>query len=83
MNKKLDAGVGLIWKDEQELCRIKDNMDNPIPLDENHPGWKNLIPKERRLFKKLRAKDDDDELTPHEQADFEALKDIIKNGNRF
>ena len=50
-------------KDEKELCRIKDNMDNPIAIDENHPGWKNLVPKERRLFKRLRSKDDDDELS--------------------
>ena len=55
-------------------------MDNPIAIDENHPGWKNLVPKERRLFKRLRSKDDDDELSQQEKVDFENLKDIIRNG---
>ena len=56
-------------------------MDNPIPIDENHPGWKNQSPKERRLFKKLRDKDDDDELNPQEEGVFEGLKDIVRNGS--
>lgn len=55
-------------------------MDNPIPIDENHPGWRNLIPKQRRLFKQLQAKDDDDELSGPEMADLENLKDVIRNG---
>lgn len=49
---------------------LKKNMNEPIPLDENHPGWNNLIPKEKRRFKNHREKEDDgDVLNPDEEAD--------------
>jgi len=45
--------------DQEEFQKIKVNMNNPIPIDENHPGWNNLIPKEKRRFKNLQAKEEE------------------------
>lgn len=58
-NKQQDAGVELAAPDQEEFQKIKDNMNNPIPIDENHPGWNNLIPKEKRRFKNLQAKEEE------------------------
>ena len=80
-NKKIAAGVDLPDKDVAEHNKIKDALNNPVALDESHPGWNNLIPQEKRRFKNYRGKEDDlENLEPEEEADFDALKDIIKNG---
>ena len=55
-------------------------MNDPTALDENHPGWNNLIPQEKDKFKDLRAQDDEDELSPEDDEVFSGLKGIIKNG---
>ena len=55
-------------------------MNNPTPIDENHPGWNNLIAPEKDRFKELRAQEDEDELPYDEEQEFEELKDVIRNG---
>jgi len=81
LSKKIAAGVELSGPEEEELHRLKDCMNNPMPVDENHPGWNNLIPREKRRFKILQSKEDDEErLAPDEDAELERLKDIVKNG---
>lgn len=78
---KEEADVEMTPEEEEEHANLKKNMNNPIPLDENHPGWNNLIPKEKRRFKNYREKEDDgDMLNPDEEVDQDFLKDIIKNG---
>ena len=42
-------------------------MNDPTPIDENHPGWYNLIAPEKDRFKELRAKEDEGELDPDEE----------------
>ena len=44
LNKKIEAGVDLPDKDLQEHDKLKENLNNPIAIDETHPGWNNLIP---------------------------------------
>ena len=52
-------------EEEDAFDKIKANLDNPVAMDENHPGWNNLIPKEKSRFKKHRDKEEDgEELTP-------------------
>ena len=52
-------------KDENDLDRLKDLMDNPLLLDENHPGWNNLLPKEKERFKNYMAAEEiGADLTP-------------------
>ena len=60
---------------------MKDTIRNGSLIDENHPGWDNLIPKEKKRFKNYRAKEDDDqELRPPEEEDDDNLYDIIRFG---
>ena len=54
-NKRIDAGQQLPPNDESELQNLKESMNNPTPIDENHPGWNNLIAPEKDRFKELRA----------------------------
>lgn len=79
-NKRIDAGDMLAPQEDAELQRIKDSMNEPIPLDENHPGWNNLIAPEKERFRELRAQDDEEGLNPEEDSEFTDLKDVIKNG---
>ena len=45
-------------------------MENPMSIDENHPGWNNLVPKEKIRFKINKAKEDEgNPLTTAEDAD--------------
>ena len=53
-------------------------MQNPVVIDENHEGFKNLLPNEQKKFRQLKDKGED--LTPQEEEMLEKLKDIIKNG---
>ena len=56
-------------------------MNDPITIDENHPGWKNLSRKEQRRFKDLFTRDNaHGDLSPEKEADLDNLIDIIKNG---
>ena len=69
-SKKVDAGVTITPEEEDSLEKIKENMDNPIPLDENHPGWNNLVPKEKSRFLANRGKEEEgDDLTRAEDVD--------------
>lgn len=69
-NKKEEAGVALTPEEEEAVAKIKENMENPITFDENHPGWNNLVPKEKIRFKKNKAKEDEgNPLTAAEDAD--------------
>lgn len=58
LNEKVRAKVVLITPEKEEFQLIKDLMNDPIPVDENHPGWKNLSQKEKRSFKNLKARDE-------------------------
>ena len=43
-------GVELDPTEKKDFEKIKDLLNDPIALDENHPGWDNLIPKEKLSF---------------------------------
>lgn len=69
-NKKEEAGVALTPEEEEAVGKIKENMENPMSIDENHPGWNNLVPKEKIRFKINKAKEDEgNPLTTAEDAD--------------
>ena len=47
-------------------------MDNPVALDETHPGWRHLVPTEKRRFMKNKGKmEDGKDLTAPEDNDQE------------
>ena len=54
-------------------------MDEPVALDDNHPGWSELTPEEQQQFLNL-SKMDEEELSPVEEAELALLKDMIKYG---
>lgn len=68
--------------EKPELTAIKDFMDDPVPIDKNHPGWANLSEPEKESFNDLSRKGDADGevMTPAEEATLKDLKDIIQNG---
>ncbi len=56
-------------------------MNDPIPVDENHSGWKHLSQKEKRIFKNLKARDEAyGDLAPDQESELDHLVDIIRNG---
>lgn len=59
-------------------------MDNPVALDETHPGWRHLVPTEKRRFMKNKGKmEDGKDLTAPEDNDQEEMKQVIKNGREL
>ena len=54
-------------------------MDEPVAIDEYHPGWSELTPEEQQKFLDL-GKKDEEELSPVEEAELALLKDMIKHG---
>ena len=46
LNNKVQSDQPLSKQDQKELARVKDFMDDPEPVDENHSGWANLSPDE-------------------------------------
>ena len=50
LNLKKAGSEYLPLHDEKDLNKLHKMMDNPIPFDENHPGWNDLLPKEKRDF---------------------------------
>ena len=64
LNKKIEDGKPLLAREKEELKRLHERMKHPVAIDEDHPGWDNLTPKEKTRFKRLAAKEDDgDDLT--------------------
>lgn len=67
--------------EDDSVKQIKANMDSPVEFGENHPGWNNLVPKEKTRFLKNVAKEQDiGPLNPAEDQDQEMMKDVMKNG---
>jgi len=42
---------------------MKEIMRNGRPYDENHPGWNNLTPKQKKRFKEIKKLEDPGPLT--------------------
>ena len=81
MNKKLKSGVPLSEREKPELTQIKDIMDDPLPVDQDHPGWQNLTPSEQDQLNDLQSKQDQGKaMSPKDQAALDNLKDIVRDG---
>ena len=53
LNEKLKSGTPLSESEKPELNEIKDFMDDPLPIDQDHPGWHNLSPMEQDQLQDL------------------------------
>lgn len=82
LNEKVAKGVSPLSSGERiVLDKLHDMMDDPAPINEDHPGWLDLTPEEQALLKDLLAKAESGaRLTPEEQALLDKLADVVKNG---
>ena len=57
-------------------------MDDPLPLNQHHPGWNNLSPRQQNQFViKLKPKIERSmDLSPDEIVEMDELKDIFSHG---
>lgn len=68
-------------EEEAEYENLKDIIRNGRPIDENHPGFENLNPEQKKRFKELyQLRESGQPLNAEQLREMAKLEDIIING---